>query len=130
MSLPTIELAKLCAKDQDKIKFLPITLLFRYSLKLVRTYPSIKKEEMREELILEYHEKKNLKDSEEIQNAIFSARAFLSHLITYNLLVRELNREDTNRVHSNVTTDLNNVGIQQNKKKSNDNIKKFDYFNL
>lgn len=47
-----MNLAKLSIKDVNKIKDMHILNIYRYSLKLIRTYPSIKRDELREILIL------------------------------------------------------------------------------
>jgi hypothetical protein len=47
-----INLTKLNLKDHELIKQLSLPMIYRYSLKLIRTYPSIKREEMREAMIL------------------------------------------------------------------------------
>lgn len=122
-----INLAKLCKQDQEKIRDLTIPMIYRYSLKLIRNYPSIKKEVMREDLLLDYQEKKHLKDQKEINEAIFQARGFLSHLIQYELIRRELNRTDTNSLYHKFDFDTSNLGMDHlNKKKKDDN--EFEYF--
>ena len=47
-----MNIAKLSIKDVNRIKDMSLLNIFRYSLKLVRTYPSIKRDELREILIL------------------------------------------------------------------------------
>lgn len=47
-----MNIVKLSIKDVNKIKDMSILNVYRYSLKLIRTYPSIKRDELREILIL------------------------------------------------------------------------------
>ena len=47
-----MNITKLSIKDTLKIKDMSLLSIYRYSLKLIRTYPSIKKDELREVLIL------------------------------------------------------------------------------
>jgi len=47
-----MNITKLSIKDVNKIKDMHILNIYRYSLKLIRTYPSIKRDELREILIL------------------------------------------------------------------------------
>jgi len=47
-----MNIVKLSIKDVNRIKDMPILNIYRYCLKLIRTYPSIKRDELREILIL------------------------------------------------------------------------------
>lgn len=47
-----MNIGKLSIKDTTKIKDMSILNIYRYSLKLIKTYPSIKRDELREVLIL------------------------------------------------------------------------------
>lgn len=121
-----INLAKLSVRDYDIIKELPIPLIFRYSLKLIRTYPSMKRDEMKENMILDYHEGKTLTDEDKIEQALYSARGFLHHLITYELIMRELKKEDGSTVYHKFDMGVNQLPVD--KKNSKDASKDFEYF--
>ena len=122
-----INLSKLSANDYDRIKDLTIPLVFRYSLKLIRKYPSIKRDEMRENMILDYQECKNFTDEEKIEQALYSARGFLHHLFTYELIMRELNRSDVNKIHHKFDMGINQLPTE--KKDSKKNVSnEFEYF--
>jgi len=43
-----MNIAKLSIKDVNRIKEMTLLNIYRYSLKLIRTYPSIKRDELRE----------------------------------------------------------------------------------
>jgi len=121
-----IDLKNLTLKDYDIIKELPIPLIFRYSLKLIRSYPSIKRDEMRENMILDYHEGKTYADEDKIEQALYSARGFLHHLITYELIMRELKKNDGSTVYHKFDLGVNQLPIEKNKNK---NVEKdFEYF--
>lgn len=47
-----MNIAKLSIKDVGRIKEMSILNLYRYSLKLMKTYPSIKRDELRDVLII------------------------------------------------------------------------------
>jgi len=47
-----MNIAKLSIKDTNLIKDMSLLNIYRYSLKLIKTYPSIKREELKEVLIL------------------------------------------------------------------------------
>ena len=123
-----IDLKKLSVNDHNIIKDLCILMMFRYSLKLVRNYPSIKKAEMREVLILEYQDNKKEADPQKIQELIFGARAFLSHLITYELAVRSLREENSNSLHLTVGVDSEKLGIPLKNNQKSKKDKDFEYF--
>lgn len=42
-----MNIIKLSTKDLEKVNSLPLLLVYRNTLKLLRTYPSIKKDELR-----------------------------------------------------------------------------------
>ncbi len=47
-----MNIAKLSIKDVNLIKNMSLLNIYRYSLKLIKTYPSIKRDELREVLII------------------------------------------------------------------------------
>ena len=47
-----MNVANLTIKDVNKLKDMPLLLIYRYSLKLIKTYPSIKRDELREVMVL------------------------------------------------------------------------------
>jgi hypothetical protein len=121
-----IDLKNLSVKDYDVIKELSIPLIFRYSLKLIRTYPSIKRDEMRENMILDYQEGKTYTDEQKVEEALYSARGFLHHLITYELIMRELNKNDGSTVYHKFDMGVNQLPVEKKNKKNEE--KDFEYF--
>ena len=126
-----INIKRLTPNDYDKIKDLPMSLVYRYSLKLIRTYPSIKRDDIREAMILEYQDGKLSKDSKQIESGIYQARGFLHHLITYDMVMSEMRRTDTNKFYHKVDLGVNHMQTvdwdeQNNTKKKKD--KNFEYF--
>lgn len=92
-----MNLMKLSKSDFEQIPKLGILTIYRRSLKLIRTYPSATKEEMKKVLLIEYREGKDLQDEDEIKSALEKARGALSHLYSYELKRREfLEIEDLN----------------------------------
>jgi len=122
-----INLAKISTKDYDKIKELPLNLIFRYTLKLIRTYPSIKRDEMRENIILDYKDGKYLQDQEKILEAVYQARGFLHHLLTYELVMRQFGRDDTNKFEFKVDMLPNIMGVEKGSKNKNKE-EDYEYF--
>lgn len=124
-----INLKNLTTNDYDKIKDLPLNLIFRYSLKLIRNYPSAKKEDMREAMILDYHDGKKFKTEKEIEGGFYQAKGFLHHLITYELIMKELKREDTNKFYHKFDLGVNHMNIvDTNKQEKNKKNKDYEYF--
>ncbi len=120
-----LDLKNLSKNQCDLIKDLTVPILYRYSLILIRKYPSIKRDEMRECLILEYHDGKKISDEHEIDKGLFSARGFLHHLITYELIMRELNDKEKFSVSHKFDLGVNHMPIDKSKKEKSDN---FEYF--
>lgn len=81
---------KFYKKDLEKIPTLSPLMLYRGCLKLVRTYPSSKKEEFRVGIIEEFREGKAFEDPQKIDEAIKNAQGFLRHLYTYEAVRREI----------------------------------------
>lgn len=124
-----INLATMTTKDYEKVKDLPLNMVYRYTLKLIRTYPSVRRDAIREALLLDVQDYKKLRDEKEIEAAIYQARGFLHHLMTYELVMRELNRTDTNKFYHKVDLMANHMGIQNvEEKKDNKKDKEFEYF--
>lgn len=69
-------------KDVEKIPKMSVLNLYRNSLKLVRLYPSITKDNMREAIIEDYREFSQLKDQKEIDEAIRNGQMGLRHLMS------------------------------------------------
>jgi len=120
-----INLAKLSTKDYEKVKDLPINIVYRYTLKLIRTYPSMTRDAVRESLILDYQDGKLLTDNKKIEEGVYQARGFLHHLMTYELIMRELGREDTNKFQYKVDLLPNHTGVSKSTDKPE---KDFEYF--
>ena len=81
---------KLYKNDIVHFPKMNMLLIYRRSLKLLRQYPSAKRDEMREAIIEEYHENQNLEDKNKIKEAQDNARGFLRHLYTYEAARRQL----------------------------------------
>ena len=84
---------KIYKSDVSKIPTMSLLAVYRRSLKIIKFYPSIKKEEMKQEMIIDYHEKKDLKDEKQIKEAVTIAHNFLRHLYTYEAARRQLIEE-------------------------------------
>jgi hypothetical protein len=125
-----INLKNLTPSEYDKIKELPLNLVYRYSLKLIRTYPSIKRQEMRESMILDYNDGKILNDPKKIEEGLYQARGFLHHLMTYEMVMKEMKREDTNKFFHKVDLGINHMQVmgEENKEKGKKKKKDFEYF--
>lgn len=82
---------KIYKNDIKKIPNLSIAILYRKSLKLIRTYPSIKRDEMRNLIIEEYTINKYIIDDEKkVKEERERAKSVLYHLYTYEAARREL----------------------------------------
>ncbi len=103
-----INIFKPNASDYDKIKELPINIVYRYLLKLMRTYPSTTRDAVRESLILDFQENKTLTDTNKINDQIGQARGFLHHVLTYEIVRHEMDRVDTNKFTYNPPSILPN----------------------
>jgi len=133
-----MNIAKLSIKDVNRIKEMTLLNIYRYSLKLIRTYPSIKRDELREVIILgnkiiinflnilEYHEKKNLTNADEIKRSIEQGQVALNHLITYELKRREMLDIGTNKVDQQFHLGPTHFSLNENKHKEKE--EKFEYF--
>ena len=84
---------KIYKSDVSKIPVMSLLTVYRRSLKIIKFYPSVKKEEMKKEMIIDYHEKKDLKDEKQIKEAVNIAHNFLRHLYTYEAARRQLIEE-------------------------------------
>jgi hypothetical protein len=125
-----INIKKLTPNEYEKIKDLPINLVYRYSLKLVRTYPSIKRDAIRESMILDYQDGRKFTDQKQIEGGIYQAKGFLHHLITYQMVMEEMRRSDKNDFYHRVDPGFNHMQVTGTnlggKRKNKD--KNFEYF--
>lgn len=78
----------------QKIAELSLKSLYRGILKGLKTYPSIKRKELREVAIIEFREGKELKDKTEIGKGYRKARIAYAHIMLYNMKMEELNSVD------------------------------------
>jgi len=73
------------------VEKMTIKALYRGILKGLKTYPSIKRDEMREAVKLDFREGKLLKNELEIKKAIRKARMGFSHILMYQIKMEEIN---------------------------------------
>ncbi len=83
-------LVKVYLQDVEKIPQLSILMLFRKKLKLMRTYPSSSRDNLRESIIEEYREKSALKDKKILDEAIDYARTGLKQIYSSEIQRRYL----------------------------------------
>jgi len=123
---------KVSLKDLDNIKELPILLIYRKSLILLKNYPSIKRKEIREAVIEDYHEFKNLTDEDEIKKAHKNAWSGLSHLILYELKRQEFLDDSIVKVDTPVSSTYQypqeDEETKKKMKKKFQEDEKFEYF--
>ena len=74
----------------QQIADLSLKALYRGILKGLKTYPSIKRKELREEAILEFRDGKRLKDKKEIEKGYRKARIAYAHIMLYNMKMEQL----------------------------------------
>jgi len=123
---------KVSLKDLDNIKELPILLIYRKSLILLKNYPSIKRKEIREAVIEDYHEFKNLTDEDEIKKAHKNAWSGLSHLILCELKRQEFLDDSIVKVDTPVSSTYQypqeDEETKKKMKKKFQEDEKFEYF--
>jgi hypothetical protein len=93
--------------SQDEIKRvmkMPVKILLRNSLKLLKTYPSKNRDLMKKDIVLDYKDGAKLTDKEEIDKAIELARKGLVHLMGYDLIMKELLSDNTGAMHIDAGT--------------------------
>lgn len=76
--------------------------------------------------LLEYREKKDLTNRDDIAKALESAQIGLNHLITYELKRREMLDLNTNKVDQQFHLGPNHFSLKENKYKEKDD--NFEYF--
>lgn len=86
-----MNLMKIYYRDVEKIPTLSVLMLYRKSLKLIRTYPSITKDAMRETILIEYREKSSLTNPKDIDLEIKNAQGGLRHIYLNEIQRRQLN---------------------------------------
>jgi hypothetical protein len=127
-------LLKVSQEEVKKVMKMPVKILFRNSLKLLKTYPSKNRDLIKKDLILDYKDGAKLKDPEEIDKALDMARKGLVHLMGYNLIRNEL-VSGSGALHIDATTaspvDSNQKkkmeeAIKKQKQKKSD--EKYEYF--
>ena len=133
-------------QDQiQKVIKMPVKILFRNSIKLLRTYPSKNRDKIREDLILDYKDGAKLTNAQDIEKALEYARKGLIHIMAYNLIRNELIYGDTSNIYIDATSPIPAGKVNEKKNaaeveklqkiinKSNEVSKKnksekFDYF--
>lgn len=83
-------LMKIYLRDLESINNLNILIIYRRSLKLLRTYSSVSRDNLKIGLIEDYKEKSKLTNPEEIKNAINYAKDGLKHFYTHEIQRREM----------------------------------------
>lgn len=68
-----------------QIANLSLKELYRGILKGLKTYPSVKRKELREAAIIEFREGRELKDEKEVAKGVKKARIAYAHIMLYNL---------------------------------------------
>jgi hypothetical protein len=95
---------KITNEDIQRVIKMPVKILLRNSIKLLKTYPSINRDKIRNDLILDYKDGAKLNDKEEIDKAIDMARKGLIHIMAYNKIRNELLYGKNYHLHVDATT--------------------------
>lgn len=83
-------LMKIYLKDLESINNLNILIVYRKCLKLLRTYSSVSRDNLKKGLMEDYRENSKLTNPDEIKNAIIYAKDGLKHFYTHEIQRREL----------------------------------------
>ena len=82
---------------------MPLKTLYRGILKGLKTYPSIKRKELREAAILEFRDGKALKEKLDITKGYRKARIAYAHIMLYNARIGEIYKQPTKYKPSDIT---------------------------
>lgn len=85
-----MKIYKFYTNDINNIPKMGILEIYRKSLMLLKTFPSVKKDELKVAFIEQFRNNKNLKDKKSIDECISDARNYLRHLYTYESARRQL----------------------------------------
>jgi hypothetical protein len=125
-------MTKVSQEDIKKVMQMPVKILLRNSIKLLKTYPSVNRDAIKRDLILDYKDGAKLTDQEEISKALEMGRKGLVHIMGYNLIRNEL-LSDNPTVHIDATTPIpQNPKLKKKMDEMMNNAKnkeaKYEYF--
>jgi hypothetical protein len=116
---------KITNEDIQRVMQMPIKIMLRNSIKLLRTYPSINRDKIRSDLILDYKDGALLTNKEEIDKAIDYGRKGLIHIMAYNKIRNELLYGNSYNIHIDATTPVPKTKkIQKAHKEDMDKLEK------
>jgi hypothetical protein len=95
---------KITNEEIQRVMGMEVRILLRNSIKLLKTYPSVNRDQIRSDLILDYKDGAKLTNKEEIDKAIDTGRKGLIHIMAYNKIRHELLFGKNYNIHVDATT--------------------------
>jgi hypothetical protein len=97
---------KVSQDEIAKVLKMPVKILLRKSLKLLKTYPSMNRDALKRDIVLDYKDGAKLRNRDEFDRALEMGRKFLVHLMGHELIRRELLSDNLGTLNIDVTTQV------------------------